>query len=188
LSSLPARRVSAHRRKIFVKLVGQNCPRAGSRTQRQFGFGREQRCSRASAFSEEELKHAGAPEAHNSCPRAEAEISRYVDCYIGRLTPMCACQPLPFHLRRRKFSTIWPDIRRHKTPSTVSFIGGCSTPAFESGPRKLQRPSRNSSNKVFSKKSDLRTAKYFTAPPRTISRRFSNGHHETLLLTQVCNL
>lgn len=130
------------------------------------------------------IETRGARAAHNSCPRAEAEISRYVDCYIGRLTPMCAWQPLPFHLRRRKFSTIWPDIRRHKTPSTVSFTGGCSTPAFESGPRELQRPSRNSSNKVFSKKSDLRTAKYFTAPPRTISRRFSNGHHETLLLTQ----
>jgi len=102
-----------------------------------------------------------------------------------RLTSqMCACRPLRFHLRRRKFSTIWPGIRRHKTPSTVSFTGGCSTPAFESGPRKLQRPSRNSSNEVFSNKANLRTAAYFTAPPRTISRRFSDGHHETPLLTQ----
>src|SRR5438132_6384656 len=97
---------------------------------------------------------------------------------------MCACRPLRFHLRHQKFSTIWPGIRRHKTQSTVSFTGGCSTPAFESGPRKLQRPSRNSSNKVFSNKANLRTATYFTTPPRTISRRFSNGHHETLLLTQ----
>src|SRR6266478_1955138 len=97
---------------------------------------------------------------------------------------MCACRPLRFHLRRRKFSTIWPGIRRHKTPSTVSFTGGCSTPAFESGPRRLQRPSRNSSNEVFSNKANLPTATYFTAPPHIISRRFSNGHHETLLLTQ----
>ena len=95
---------------------------------------------------------------------------------------MCARRPLRFHLRRRKFSTIWPGIRTHKTPSTVSFTGGCSTPALESGPRELQRPSRNSSNEVFSNKANLRTATYFTAPPRTISRRFSNGHHEPLLL------
>ena len=29
------------------------------------------------------MKLARAPEAHNSCSRAEAEISRYVDCYWG---------------------------------------------------------------------------------------------------------
>ena len=102
-----------------------------------------------------------------------------------RLTSqMCACRPLRFHLRRRKFSTIWPGIRRHKTPSTVSFTGGCSTPAFESGPRKLQRPSRNSWIGDFSKEDHPPTARYFTASPQTISRRFSNGYHETLLLTQ----
>src|SRR6266545_2176308 len=96
---------------------------------------------------------------------------------------MCACQPLRFHLRHQKFSTTWRGIQMHRTPSTASFIGGCSTPAFEIEPRKLQRPSRNSSNKVFSNKANLRTATYFTAPPRTISRRFSNDH-QTLLLTQ----
>src|SRR5437773_4049950 len=99
---------------------------------------------------------------------------------------MCACRPLRFHLRRRKFSTTWPDIRRHKTPSTESFIGGCSTPAFESGPRKLHRPSRNSSNKVFSNKAKLRTAPYFTASPHIISRRFSNDHQATLFLMTAC--
>jgi hypothetical protein len=46
----------------------------------------------------------------------------------------------------------------------------------------LQRPSRNSSNEVFSNKANLRTATYFTARPLIISRRFSNGHHEPLLL------
>jgi len=103
----------------------------------------------------------------------------------GRLTPNVCSPTHDFHLRHRKFSTIWLAIRRHEIPSTVSFTGGCSTPVFESGPRKLQTPSRNSSNEVFSNKANLQMATYFTAPPRTISRRFSNGHHETLLLTQL---
>jgi hypothetical protein len=30
----------------------------------------------------------------------------------------------------------------------------------------------------------LRMATYFTTSPRNISRRFGNGHHETLFLTQ----
>jgi hypothetical protein len=146
----------------------------------------EQRCSRASAFSEEELKHAratGDEQFASERSSGNYEVRRLL--HMGRLTQMCACRPLRFHLRRRKFSTIWPGIRRHKTPSTVSFTGGCSTPAFESGPRKLQRPSRSSSNEVFSNKANLRTATYFTAPPRAISQRFSNGHHGTLLLTQA---
>ena len=96
------------------------------------------------------------------------------------------CLPsLHFHLRPQKFSIIWPGIRMRKTPSTASFIGGCSMPASKNGRRKLQRPSRNSSNKVFSNKGDLRMAAYFTTSPRIISRRFGNGHHETLLLTQL---
>ena len=38
-------------------------------------------------------------------------------------------------------------------------------------------------NKAFSKKSELPTEMYFTASPRNISRVFSNGHHETPVLT-----
>ena len=103
-----------------------------------------------------------------------------------RLTVPNVCLPtLDFHLRRQKFSIIWPGSRMHRTRSTASFIGGCSTPAFGTGRRKLRRPSRNSSNEVSSKKSHLRTAKYFTTSLRVISPLFSNGHHETLLLTQL---
>ena len=105
---------------------------------------------------------------------------RYADCYKRRLTcPMCL-PSLCFHLRHQKFWIIWPDIRRHRTPSTASCIGGCSTPASRGGRRKLQRPWGNSSNKVFSKKSLLQTAKHFTTFPRIISPRFSTGHHQSL--------
>ena len=166
-------------------MVGQNCPHWRSGIQYRFAFGCEERSSRASAFSEEELKLAGAPEASNWCWLRTAETKRYVDCYRGTTdVPNVCLSSLCLHLQRQKFSIIWPDIRMRKTPSTASFIGGCSMPASKNGRRKLQRPSRNSSSKVFSKKNDLRMATYFTTSHRNISRRFSNSHHETLLLTQ----
>src|SRR6266853_1253237 len=61
------------------------------------------------------------------------------------------------------------------------FIGGCSTHAFGTGRPRLRRVSPNSSNKDFSKKSHLRTAKYFTASLRVISPLFSNHHPEYVL-------
>jgi hypothetical protein len=91
-----------------------------------------------------------------------------------------ACLPTRhFHLQRQKFWIISPAIQRRRTRWMASFIGGCSTLACKNGRRKLRRPSRNSSNKVFSHKSDLQTATSFTTFHRAISRRFSNGHRET---------
>ena len=139
-------------------------------------------------ISEEELKLARAPDARNWCwPHSSGNLGTSI-ATEGRLTtdvPNVCLPSLCFHLRRRKFSIIWPGIRMRKTPSMASFIGGCSTPASKNGRRKLQGPSLNSSNKVFSNNSDVRMAMYFTASPRIISRRFGNGHHETLLLTQL---
>ena len=93
------------------------------------------------------------------------------------------CSPThDFHLRPQKFSMFWP---RMHTARSRTFSGGYSTLAFGTGRRKLRRPSHNSSNTVSSKKSYLRTAKYFTTSLRVISPLFSSSHHETLLLTQL---
>ena len=98
------------------------------------------------------------------------------------------CPPsLRFHLRRQKFSIISRGIRRRKTPSTASFIGGCSTPVSSDGRRKLRRPLCNSSNKVFSKKSVLRTGKHFTTSRRVISPRCGNSQNQALHLQKMSN-
>ena len=116
-------------------------------------------------------------------PRRKPQVQSLLDITVT--WPNVCVPSLSFRLPRRKFSIIWPGIRMRKTLSTASFSGGCSTLASENGHQKLQRLSRNSSNKVFSNKSDLRTATSFTAPPRTISRRFSNRRGETPPLTQL---
>jgi transcriptional antiterminator RfaH len=90
--------------------------------------------------------------------------------------PNVCAPPLRFHLQRQKFSTIWPGSREHRTRSRASSTGGYSTPASGIGRRKLRRPSRNSSNEVSSRKSNLRTAKYFTTSLVFISPLFINGH------------
>src|SRR6266545_2798558 len=92
-------------------------------------------------------------------------------------SPMCLTS-LCFHLRRQKFSIIWPDSRVPRTLSTASFTGGCSTLVSETGHRKLHRPSLNWSNEVSSKKNRLRMAKYSTASLHFISPLFSNRHHQ----------
>jgi len=95
------------------------------------------------------------------------------------MTQLNVCLPIrDFHRLRRKFSIIWLGSRGHRTRSTAFFIGGCSTRAFEAGRRKLRKPSRNLSNEVFSRKSDLRTAKYFTTSLRITSPLFSSGHRQ----------
>ena len=109
----------------------------------------------------------------------QAKSARYGRCYTRPSTANVCSPTHDFHLRRQKFSTIWRGSRMHRTRSTASFTGGCSTPAFGTGRRKLRRPSHNSSNEVFSKKSHLRTAKYFTTSLRVISPLFSNSNQFT---------
>lgn len=166
-------------------MVGQNCPHWRARIHCRMRVR-----ARTKSFSAKRIFRGGI-ETRETTGGTQLVLApqqrklRYVDCYRGTTDIPNVCLPsLCFHLRRRKFSTIWPSIRMHRTPSTASFIGGCSTLTSKSGRRKLQRPSRNSSKEVFSNKSDLRMATYFTTSPRIISRRFTKGLHETLPLTQ----
>jgi len=162
-------------------MVGQNCPQRGSRIQCRI---------RVRALIEiflGECIFTGGIETRETAGGRQLVLAstssgnyRYADCFKRRLTsPMCL-PSLCFLLQRQKFSIIWPGIQMRKTPSTASFTGGYSTPASKNGRRELQRPSRNSSNKVFSNKSDPRTGTSFTTSHRIISRRFSNRRHETL--------
>jgi hypothetical protein len=79
------------------------------------------------------------------------------------------CQPTPrSHLPRQKFWLILPGIQMHRIRWRASFVGGCSTPAFGTGLRKLRRQSHNSSTKVSSSKRSRPTAMFFIALPRNI--------------------
>jgi hypothetical protein len=185
LSSPSARPVSAHRRRIFAKDDRTKLPSRGFPNPTPIRIR-----ARTDVFSGERFFRGGIETRGGKrrrtirVPAQQRKLRGMSIARRKRLTPNVCSPTHDFPLRRRKFSTIWRDIRTLKTPSTVSFIGGCSTHVSESGRRKLQRPSPNSSNWVFSNKASLRTAEYFTAPPRTISQRFSNGHHGTLLLMQ----
>jgi hypothetical protein len=143
------------------------------------------RVGRTEIFSGEpilrgEIETRGARSRHaiRVGPGAAETTGTSIATQGGPTSPMCVPN-LRYHLRRQKFWIIWPGIRTLKTPSTASFIGGCSTPASKNGRRKLRRPSRNSSNEASSRKSYPRTAKYFTTFPRIISRRFSNSNRQT---------
>src|SRR4051794_7170962 len=158
-------------------MVGQNCPHWHCRIQFRFAFERK---NKYSPGGREIGTHETAEGRQLVFFAAAPETSGYAACYNRRLTSLDACLPThDFHLQRQKFWITLPGIRTPKTPSMGSFIGGCSTLACKNGRRKLRRASRNSSNKVFSNKSDLRTATSFTTSHRIIWRRFSNGHDES---------
>src|ERR1043166_4093835 len=97
---------------------------------------------------------------------------------------MCAYQIRDFRHPLPRFSIIWVGNPAHRIRSTAFFIGGYSTPAFETGNRKLRRPSRGSSSEDFSKRSHLRMAKCFIMFLLVIWPPFSNRHHATRLLMQ----
>src|SRR6266436_1952956 len=95
LSSPAAQGFSTNPQRIFAKTVGQNCPGARSRIQRRFAFGRGQRCSRASAFSEEKLKHAGASgDEQFASARSSGNYEARRLLQVDRLTPN-VCLPTP---------------------------------------------------------------------------------------------
>ena len=68
------------------------------------------------------------------------------------------------------------------------FSGGYSTPVFGTGRQKLEKPSRNWSSKVFSKKSRLRMGNRFTASLRVIFPAFGKHNRETVFLMQHLNI
>lgn len=113
------------------------------------------------------------------CPRSSGnyQVRRLLQ---GDYHSLNAClSTLRCRPRRGKFSTTLPGTRIHRTRSTASFTGGYSMLTFGTGRRKLRRRSYNSSNKVSSKKSHLRTAKYFTTSHRNISPRFNSALPKT---------
>jgi hypothetical protein len=116
--------------------------------------------------------------AYNRSSRGQTRKMQARRLLDQRSTSRNACLPTRhFHLQRQKFWIISPVIHRRRTRWMASFTGGYSTRAFGTGRRKLPRRSHNSSNEVFSKRSLLRTAKYFTTSLPVISPLFSIGHN-----------
>src|SRR5437016_13093082 len=83
--------------------------------------------------------------------------------------------------RLRKSSITWLGSHGHRTRLMV-FVGGYSTPVFETGCPRSRELSQNWSNEGSSKKIDPRTAKHFTVSLQIICPLSLNSRHGIVIL------